>query len=164
MAATTLHVILFLASIVHLFFVCGVVRCHGVSELRDDGDDDSLGNDGYGRRRDGDRDEYKIHQQVLHKMKAKEEVLFEGGSFKIWWRDVLQFPDVNIEVSEITFEEGGLLLPQYADSDGISYVLEGKNLLLLRDFFGIYRKPTLYEYKGHPPPKSMVLASYIDQM
>ena len=64
--------------------------------------------------------------EVRNKMKAKEEVLFEGGSFKIWWRDVLQFPDVHIEVSEITFEEGGLLLPQYADSDGISYVLEGK--------------------------------------
>ena len=125
MAATTRHVILFLTSIA-LLFVCGAVRCHGVSELRDDDDDDSLGYDGYGRRRDGGRHESKLPQQVLHKMKAKEEVLFEGGSFKIWWRDVLQFPDVHIEVSEITFEEGGLLLPQYADSDGISYVLEGK--------------------------------------
>ena len=134
MAATTLHVILCLTSIV-LLCVCGAVRCHGVSELRDDGDDDSLGYDGY-----GDRHESKLPQQVLHKMKAKEEVLFEGGSFKIWWRDIVQFPDVHIEVSEITFEEGGLLLPQYADSDGISYVLEGKTLLLQRDFLDNYRK------------------------
>lgn len=59
----------------------------------------------------------------------QEEFHFEGGSIRIWRRDVIAFPDKQLDVSEITFKEDGLLLPQYADADGISYVLQGTGKL-----------------------------------
>ncbi|KAI5076516.1 hypothetical protein GOP47_0008581 [Adiantum capillus-veneris] len=59
----------------------------------------------------------------------QEEFHFEGGSLRVWRRDVITFPDKQLDVSEIIFQEDGLLLPQYADADGISYVLQGTGKL-----------------------------------
>jgi hypothetical protein len=98
-----------------LLSIFAVVSCHS-----------SQHGHGYLHGYGGEGDGSKVPQQMLPQEEAAQEIRFEGGSFKIWWRDVPQFPDVSIEVSEISFEEGGLLLPQYADSDCISYVLEGE--------------------------------------
>ncbi|MCO5551588.1 hypothetical protein L7F22_005093 [Adiantum nelumboides] len=59
----------------------------------------------------------------------QEEFQFEGGSLKVWRRDVATFPDKQLDIAEITFQEDGLLLPQYADADGISYILQGTGKL-----------------------------------
>ena len=64
--------------------------------------------------------------------KPKEEVGFEGGVVRVWWRDECVGANVEkqrlcmmVEVSETILEEDGLMLPQYSDSNAISYVLQG---------------------------------------
>ena len=64
--------------------------------------------------------------------KPMEEVGFEGGVVRVWWRDECvganvekQRPCMMVEVSETILEEDGLMLPQYSDSNAISYVLQG---------------------------------------
>ena len=64
--------------------------------------------------------------------KPKEEFGFEGGMVRVWWRDECvganvekQRPCMMVEVSETILEEDGLMLPQYSDSNAVSYVLQG---------------------------------------
>jgi hypothetical protein len=99
----------------------------GASSEADSGKEDPEAGAGAGEDSEEGGEEEEEEKVVFGPFQAPlEELQFQGGVVKVWWRAPAEDErSACREVSETVLAEDGLMLPQYSDSNAVSYVLEG---------------------------------------